>query len=82
MTSQPPLKVQPRKPLTRHAIRTHLEAQRERLANLIVFGHSSDRPSLIEIFSTTTVLWEATQPDEAPDFEPATTSARWAGRAS
>lgn len=70
MSTQPPLRVQPRKPLTRQAIRTQLEAQRERLANLIVYGHSADRPSLVEIFATTTVLWEATQPDDAPEFVP------------
>jgi len=58
------------KPMSRKAIRERLESQRELLANLIVYGHSADRPALMELFNTTTVLWEATQSDEAPEFTP------------
>lgn len=70
MNTSTPTKISPRTPLSRQQVRALIEQQRETIASLIALGHSADRPVLFELFNTTTEMWNACQPDEAPAYEP------------
>lgn len=72
MTTKPP--IEPVKAMSRQAIRRVLEADREEIVRQI-HSKAGDIQSLYALLSTNTTLWEATQPDEAPEFE-ATISVR------
>lgn len=69
MTAQPKPVVMPRKPLSRQAIRSRLEEAREDLA-MILAGTLTTQAQIHRAIGITDELWSATQPDEAPAFEP------------
>lgn len=66
MTTKAP--IQPLKPLPRQGFRSRLEQAREDIARLTA-AKSQDLQTLYGLMAITDDLWEATQPDEAPEYE-------------
>ena len=64
--TRPP--VMPRKPMPRQGFRTILEQAREDIARLTA-AKTEDLQTLAGLMHITDELWQATQPDEAPEYE-------------
>ena len=59
---------QPRRPMPRQGFRVRLEQAREDIARLTA-AKTNEVQTLYALMQITDDLWEATQPDEAPEFE-------------